>query len=274
MLLILQAIGACSIAVGIALTSRTLARSWPISIGGQSRTFQHQSALGVTSIPWLDYLTLISAMTFVLTLYLWGLGLLVTHWALPVLALLVGLAAAGVPARLPNLRAQRTLQLVGQATLPRQVYAGDSFALSVNLRQASFDTALSVHSQVLDSVQGKLIGVQLQDTRDSPLEIQAALLAAGISLSGDASQRKTLGVEPITFRWVAAWPSSGYQTISVVVSLVSEGAATEILSFDHKVRVVQIDHLTARQVWIVSAILGVLPGAYAVVSAVLGYIRH
>jgi len=159
----------------------------------------------------------------------------------------------------------RRVEYVGEAALPMKVYVGDSHSISINLEPifGILQTgAEPLHIQ--DTKSGKSVAVQI--LRDGSLQqfLEIELLAAGLEVGGEKKQRQTLTSQTLSYRWNCYFPNSGNHTLSLILRLVSPSGTIELGAIQHSIKVVKLDHLTQRQVWLIASLAGIVSGGLAI----------
>lgn len=157
------------------------------------------------------------------------------------------------------------IKYVGEAVLPRKVYAGDSHSISINLNPAFWIPPTGTEPlRIQDTRSGKSIVVQI--LRDSSLEqfLEIELLAAGLTVDGEKKQRQPLTSQPLPYCWNCYFPNSGDHRLSLIIRLVSSSGTIELGVIPHNIKVVKLDHLTQRQVWLMASLAGIVSGGLAI----------
>lgn len=157
---------------------------------------------------------------------------------------------------------------VGEAGLPRKVYEGDSHSISIGLKPSS--RAVTTDAQPLDIQDARGdTSIWLRIHRDSRLRqfLEIELLAAGLEIDGERRLRQDLSLPSLSYHWSCYFPNSGNHTLTLILRLVRPSATIELGTIEHKVRVVKLDHLTKRQVWLLAALAGIVSGGLAVAEA-------
>lgn len=159
----------------------------------------------------------------------------------------------------------RRVEYVGEATLPMKVYVGDSHSISINLKPIFGILQTGAEPlRIQDTESGKLVAVQI--LRDGSLQqfLEIELLAAGLEVGGEKKQRQTLTSETLSYRWNCYFPNSGNHTLSLILRLVSPSGTIELGAIQHSIKVVKLDHLTQRQVWLIASLAGIVSGGLAI----------
>lgn len=159
----------------------------------------------------------------------------------------------------------RRVEYAGEAALPMKVYVGDSHSISINLESTSGILQTGAEQlRIQDTKSGKLVAVQI--LRDSSLQqfLEIELLAAGLEVSGEKKQRQTLTSQTLSYRWNCYFPNSGNHTLSLILRLVSPSDTIELGAMQHSIKVVKLDHLTQRQVWLIASLAGIVSGGLVI----------
>ncbi len=161
-----------------------------------------------------------------------------------------------------------SLEFEGEATLPRQVYVGDSHSISVVLRPAPRAPEIG-HKQlrIRDTKRGKSIVIDIPRDIDTEQFLEIELLAAGLEVAGEAKQRQPLTSPTLSYWWNCYFPNSGRHGLTLVLRLVSASDATELGAVHHNINVAKLDGLTQRQVWLMASLAGILSGGLAIAEA-------
>ena len=160
------------------------------------------------------------------------------------------------------------VEYAGEATLPKKVYEGDSQNISVDLRPAFWILAIPEEAFSIQNMKsGKSIKLQL--LQDSTFEqfLEVELLAAGLTVDGDKRQRCRLTLEKLSYRWNCYFPNSGHHAITLAFRLVCSSDVIELGVIQHTIKVVKLDNLTRRQVWLMASLAGVVSGGLAIAEA-------
>ncbi len=159
----------------------------------------------------------------------------------------------------------RRVEYVGEAALPMKVYVGDSHSISINLKPTfGIPQTGAEPLRIQDTKSGKLVTVQI--LRDGSLQqfLEIELLAAGLEVGGEKKQRQTLTSQTLSYRWNCYFPNSGNHTLSLILRLVSPSGTIELGAIQHSIKVVKLDHLTQRQVWLIASLAGIVSGGLAI----------
>lgn len=151
------------------------------------------------------------------------------------------------------------LRLEGMLRLPKQVYEGDSFIISMTLDPVAHTNKKSDEPSIIirtreDGVMS-VAATWPSDIKSGILHVK--LVCAGIEIVPARPEEQRLNLERLVYRWSCACPNSGEHELSLEFSF-NESFAFLSKQFDHRVRVVRVDHLTKRQVWVLAALGGVV----------------
>jgi hypothetical protein len=156
----------------------------------------------------------------------------------------------------------------GEAKLPRKVYEGDSQSIFVNLKPKSRIPSVDagpVHIQ--DTERGRSIDLHIEQDARSQQFLEIEFLAAGVEVDGERRLRQELASPSLSYHWSCYFPNSGNHALTLILRLVRPSATIELGTIEHRVRVVKLDHLTKRQVWLLAALAGIVSGGLAVAEA-------
>lgn len=166
------------------------------------------------------------------------------------------------------------LEYNGDTMLPKKIFVGDSYSLSLKLNRISSlpkVDAVEVFQTEESRTEKKVhVHFQLNDNGKQFLEIE--LQAAGLEVDGDKKQKQKLTSENITYHWNCAFMNSGNHVITLIFRLVDENSSFELGAINHGIKVAKLDGMTQRHVWILAS-LGAListPLAIAVALRQLG----
>ncbi len=163
-----------------------------------------------------------------------------------------------------------SLSYLGKTLVPTKVYEGDSRSITMELRRflSLPKSGERGHHflQVREGNRGSAIQLRLvhDPAVDEFLEVQ--LLAASFSIRGDEEQRRPLTEKTIAFTWNCHFEKSGEHSIAFVFNVVTPNGKVQIGTSEHSVKVVKLDHLTQRQVWLLSIFAGVISGVLAIIE--------
>ncbi|HLV99410.1 MAG TPA: hypothetical protein VKT82_12120 [Ktedonobacterales bacterium] len=171
----------------------------------------------------------------------------------------------------------RTLQYLGTVTVPKKIYTNISQNVALVLKLKSntpeaLPEMLTVQNITnlptlpqSDSGEG-IVAVTVQKNDDSEQFLEAEMIAAGVTVSGDLKQRQSLALQTLAYRWGCLFPNSGDQALTLVVRVIHSSGSWEIGTIPHTIKVTQIANLTARQL----SMIGWISGAAGFISTVLG----
>ena len=156
---------------------------------------------------------------------------------------------------------RRILAYYGLISLPEKVYENDSQNISIDLRPAfDIQSLAGEHLRIRNVRIGKSITLSFeqQDSQDHFLEVE--FLGAGISIDGEKKQRQKAASKNLVFKWNCYFGNSGDHIVDLTFRVVTLNDMIELGSIQHKVKVVKLDHLTQRQVWILAALAATISG--------------
>jgi len=222
-----------------------------------------------TTLVWLLIVTILAAIGSVISLEIFHLGLPLTILVFFLLLLLLFLlfsASHGAPEIMPLPETwSGEYAYDGEATLPRKVYEGDSQTISINLKPTFWIPQTSGESlRIQDTKSGKSVAVQIPQNGSLQQFLEIELLAAGLTVAGEKKQQQRLAFQTLSYHWNCYFQNSGNHTVSLVLRLVSVSATIEIGAIQHSIKVVKLDHLTQRQVWLVASLAGIVSGGFAI----------
>ena len=159
----------------------------------------------------------------------------------------------------------------GSVVLPKRVYENDSLDVRMKL-----DISFATDSTVLvtsehDQSSRAVLRILIEDV-DRPKTISAELIATGFEVKAEGRRIERLRLTQYEFAWNCKFITSGYHqyVFRVVIedkaSGDSEFNVQQVIKLVRGVKVVKLDHLTSRQVW-------VLATACAVFSVVVSIVK-
>jgi hypothetical protein len=162
------------------------------------------------------------------------------------------------------------IQYIGQAKFPTQVYQGDSKSLSIDLEPYFWilpkdDGPFTVR----DYESGKIILLQIDQDPNLEQFIEIELLGAGLTVHGEQKQRQRVTSQRLFYLWSCFFEKSGKHEINLVLKLIDSSNITTLGAIEHTVRVVKLDHMTQRQVWIIASLSGLI----SAISVLLGIVE-
>jgi len=90
--------------------------------------------------------------------------------------------------------------------------------------------------------------------------ISIELLAAGITVDGNREQENRLSLRPISYNWNCHFPISGRYEISLIIRTNKAGSDFEVGKLTHQIKVVKLDGLTQRQIWLLATLSALITG--------------
>lgn len=157
----------------------------------------------------------------------------------------------------------------GVAHIPIRVYEGDSYNITVDLHPCISIPSESVSSIRFQRMKDKDdISLNLNVLRHSDQHefLELEMLAAGFTVEGDKKQKQVLTADSLRYQWNCFFENSGNHTFAVVFRVISGSDISEIGRVEQSIRVVKIDHLTQRQVWVLARVAGILSGGLAILE--------
>ncbi len=153
-----------------------------------------------------------------------------------------------------------TVKYSGSSLIPLKVYQGDSHNITITLqpiRKQPLENPITVKAQK----QGDKVNFALAlSNKTEFLEIE--MIAAGFSFDGDKKQRQPMIANSLRYQWNCLFEKSGVHIFAFIFRVIDDSGVTmQIGQVEQTVKVVQIDHLTQRQVWILATSAGILSGA-------------
>jgi hypothetical protein len=151
----------------------------------------------------------------------------------------------------------------GDGRLPKRVYVGDSQTISFSFSSHAALQLAQIHQHSPGQVRKHIIlDLTIPSVEQTFLEME--ILAAGVEVAGDAKQRQELTMESLSFTWNCHFKNSGNHDLAFILRLIGDSAATVLGRIEHNVKVVRIDHLTQRQVWLLGSLAGIATGILGV----------
>ncbi len=156
----------------------------------------------------------------------------------------------------------------GVAKLPKKVYEGDSINISVELIQelAKLREDNLESFQTKKTQEGLSISLNISAENSNAEFLELELIAAGITVSGERNQRQSLSSSNLTYRWNCLFANSGFHSYTIRFKTISPSKTKEVGVIENKLKVVKLDHLTQRQVWILATFSGFISGGLAIVE--------
>lgn len=180
-----------------------------------------------------------------------------------------------------RLRFEDLLTFSGDVKLPRRVYLGDSHNISVVLEKRSEPPQLRPGARF--RWEGTETDKRLLLTIHCDYILEVELIAAGFAVEGQRCQQQlaTPDRTSLVYRWNCYFPNSGSHTVAMVFREVSPPDADEVGTIpypimdevgtiEHTIKVVRLDHLTHRQVWILGVLAAIGSGCLTVAEVLHG----
>ena len=155
----------------------------------------------------------------------------------------------------------------GEAELPQKVYEGDSQTIAIRLSPTLKTRAEGIESlNITDIEDRKSLRLSIREyiRPDHLLEIE--LQGAGLLIDGEKIQRQALNSSTLNYYWNCYFSNSGNHEISLILRLFHPERKLELGVIRHKVRVVKLDGMTKRQIWIIATIGGTVSGFLAIIK--------
>ncbi len=158
----------------------------------------------------------------------------------------------------------KLLGYVGRANISTRVYESDSRNISITFQRHFFTDQADSPLTVTDTVSGKSIELQFPKEAEAAAEfLEIELLSAALTVAGEKKQRQHLSAQTLNFCWNCHFAKSGDQVVTFIIRLVSPLDQIQLGSVEHHIKVVKVDHLTQRQVWLITRVTAVLSGIFA-----------
>jgi hypothetical protein len=167
---------------------------------------------------------------------------------------------------------EHTINYEGEVKLPKKVYVGDSQNISIDLQRVSkllsvVEEAFSVH----DKEGGKSIILRINQASDVEKFLEVELQAAALTIDGEKKQRHILkrpNLYKLVYLWNCYFPNSGNHAIILAFRAICASDVIELGVIQHTIKVVQLAHLTQRQVHILASISAIV----AFIATIIGII--
>lgn len=162
-------------------------------------------------------------------------------------------------------------EYVGDATLPKKVYVGDSANLSIDLRRVR--RLLSGIEETLssrDKEGGKFITLLIREDATLEVELQAAALV--FDSEKKKQEQRVASKQKLSYRWNCYFPNSGKQCITLIFNVLRSSLDNiELGVIEYTIKVVQFASLTQRQVKILSSVLAIAVFVATVIGIVTSF---
>ena len=148
----------------------------------------------------------------------------------------------------------RVLKFEGSVCIPRRVYEGDSHVFSLELVphvSYHFDKNPTVE---LDNDKDKL---SLTISWHKECSLKVSLVSPAMAVKNIEKEQQSLGIKSLSFGWHCYFPNSGDHIVVIAVDLYGkpgEESFHQKHRVERRIKVVRIDHLTKRQVWVLASI--------------------
>ena len=153
-----------------------------------------------------------------------------------------------------DLSVPRVLKFEGSVCIPRRVYEGDSHVFSLELVphvSYHFDKNPTVE---LDNDKDKL---SLTISWHKECSLKVSLVSPAMAVKNIEKEQQSLGIKSLSFGWHCYFPNSGDHIVVIAVDLYGkpgEESFHQKHRVERRIKVVRIDHLTKRQVWVLASI--------------------
>lgn len=155
---------------------------------------------------------------------------------------------------------------IGKCRIPSSVYVGDSRNLTIDLH-LSVKPSVGKESSMKFQKEKDGLNLQILCRKDDVDELEFELVAAGFQIEGDKKQKQRLNSNRLQYQWNCFFPNSGQHHFSIVGRLLGQTHKEEIGRIEDVLIVVKVDHMTQRQVWILTTIAGIISGILSVAIA-------
>jgi hypothetical protein len=155
----------------------------------------------------------------------------------------------------------RGVEYKGEAILPRKVYVGDSQDISIELIPSVYWSLTHEDTfRLQDKESGKVITLQIRQDVTAEQFLEIELQAGGFTVDGDKKQKYLLNFlnsHKLLYRWNCYCPNSGSHWITLTFKVICSSDIVKLGEIKHCIKVVKLDHLTQRQVWMFATLAGV-----------------
>jgi len=163
----------------------------------------------------------------------------------------------------------RIVRYHGVAHIPIRVYEGDSYNITVDLRPSirePLEGVSSIRFQRMKDDDDVYLNLNVLRHSGQQEFLELEMLAAGFTVEGDKKQKQVLTADSLRYQWNCFFENSGNHTFAIVFRIISGSDISEIGRVEQSIRVVKIDHLTQRQVWVLASVAGILSGGLAILE--------
>lgn len=162
---------------------------------------------------------------------------------------------------LPGTPFEKEVVFTGKIKLPSKVYEDDTYIVKINMtpnlqmerrRRTFFRFNYEPKSGAIS------LKVNAEGMRQS-MKLEISLVGVGCEVKALQPEVQELRSECLTYSWGCSFPSSGHKMLIVKLqAYLKSGEKLSDSSFqiDHRVKVVRVDHLTKRQVWLLAWLTG------------------
>lgn len=149
--------------------------------------------------------------------------------------------------------------------LPKRVYVNDSCVVELSLvPELRYLSNVSSKLSLVNKEDGGVLIRADWNTHSKSLEIKLT----GVGIDVTPLDPELQSGESVFFSWGCAFPHSGLQTLVFRINLYYHNGSA-ISRIVHTVKVVQLDHLTSRQIRVFASVAAVL----GVISTLLGIFK-
>jgi len=165
-------------------------------------------------------------------------------------------------------REKVSFRYFGEGKLPKKVYEGDSKNVTINLRPSlkSFEIDKEpIHIQ--GTKKGISIDLQFLASGNPDEYLEFEFMASGFSIEGEKKQKQPLTSNILQYQWSCFFPNSGNHDFAFIVRVVTPEHCVEIGRIENVIKVVKVDHMTQRQVWVYATMASIFSGCLAIAEA-------
>jgi hypothetical protein len=143
----------------------------------------------------------------------------------------------------------------GRMRIAKRVYADQSFPISIILYgHNAYPEQLIAALVAVDKPAGKELVLQLRSEVSQQQELQVAILAAGANIEGDQVQKQNVRSDKLIYQWSCSFPKAEQQIVTLQFTEITACNHNHVGNVEHKVNVVRLDHMNARQLVIWGAV--------------------
>lgn len=156
----------------------------------------------------------------------------------------------------------RTPRYTAQLVYPKKGYFQDAGIISLTFTRDWLSLPgfgeLPMPISVRDTKTGKLVMLLLKPEDMNQTELEVEIQAAGITIEGEKQQRQPANSTHLQYHWTCHFPNSGNLKLRLIPRLCHPSGQRTLQPIDCSIKVVQFDHLTQRQLRLVSAFCGII----------------